>query len=131
MDCWWQVHSVICAPPAVWVGANRRFRDPWFAVQVAGFRRASVQNKGFEKADLVRVFGWQVHSVTIPGEFKLPWREAGPPNHHDDKVDSDQQVVNKELSLCRWQVHSVTIPGDELDRRPKKLPPGTDTGLGR
>ena len=29
----------------------------------------------------------------------VPWREAGPPNHHDDKVDSDQQVVNKELSL--------------------------------
>jgi len=27
--------------------------------------------------------------------FKLPWREAGPPNHHDDKVDSDQWVVNK------------------------------------
>jgi len=25
----------------------------------------------------------------------LPWREAGPPNHHDDKVDSDQEVVNK------------------------------------
>jgi len=23
-------------------------------------------------------------------EFKLPWREAGPPNHRDDKVDSDQ-----------------------------------------
>jgi len=22
--------------------------------------------------------------------FDLPWREAGPPNHHDDKVDSDQ-----------------------------------------
>ena len=31
-------------------------------------------------------------------EFKLPWREAGPPNLHDDKVDSDQYVVNKELS---------------------------------
>jgi len=31
----------------------------------------------------------------------LPWREAGPPNHHDDNVDSDQQVVNKELSLSR------------------------------
>ena len=26
--------------------------------------------------------------VRIPG--KLPWREAGPPNHHDDNVDSDQ-----------------------------------------
>jgi len=34
-------------------------------------------------------------------EFKLPWREAGPPYHHDDKVDSDQYVVNKELSLYR------------------------------
>jgi len=22
--------------------------------------------------------------------FKLLWREAGPPNHHDDTVDSDQ-----------------------------------------
>ena len=24
------------------------------------------------------------------GRGKLPWREAGPPNHHDDKVDSGQ-----------------------------------------
>ena len=23
-------------------------------------------------------------------EFKLPWREAVPPNHHDDIADSDQ-----------------------------------------
>ena len=36
--------------------------------------------------------------------FKLPWREAGPPNHHDDKVDSDQNIVNKELSLTRARV---------------------------
>ena len=33
--------------------------------------------------------------------FKLPWREAAPPDHHDDQVDSDQWVVNKALSLCR------------------------------
>ena len=41
--------------------------------------------------------------VRLPGKrgFKLPWREADPPNHQDDKVDSDQKVVNKELSLCR------------------------------
>ena len=32
-------------------------------------------------------------------EFKLPWREANPPNHRDDKLDPDQEVVNKELSL--------------------------------
>ena len=33
-------------------------------------------------------------------EFKLPRREASSRNHHDDIVDSDQEVVNKELSLC-------------------------------
>ena len=32
-------------------------------------------------------------------EFKLPWREAGQPNHYEDKVDSDQWVVSEELSL--------------------------------
>jgi hypothetical protein len=32
-------------------------------------------------------------------ELKLPWRQAGPHNHHDDEVDSDQQVVDKGLSL--------------------------------
>ena len=35
----------------------------------------------------------------IPREFTLPWREAGPPYHPDDIVDSDQQVVRKELSF--------------------------------
>ena len=39
--------------------------------------------------------------ATWKREFKLPWREAGPPYHHDDQVDSDQKVVNKEFSLCR------------------------------
>jgi len=28
--------------------------------------------------------------ATWKREFKLPWREAGSPNHHDDRVDSDQ-----------------------------------------
>jgi len=28
--------------------------------------------------------------TTWKREFKLPWREAGPPIHHDDKVDSDR-----------------------------------------
>jgi len=31
----------------------------------------------------------------------LPWREAGPPSHQNDKVDSDQEVVNQELSLVQ------------------------------
>ena len=37
--------------------------------------------------------------ATWKREFNLPWREAGQPDHHDDKVDSDQWAVNKELSL--------------------------------
>ena len=28
--------------------------------------------------------------VSFKREFEVPWREAGPPNHHGDKVDSDQ-----------------------------------------
>jgi hypothetical protein len=39
--------------------------------------------------------------ATWKTEFKVPWREAGPLDHHDDKVDSDQQGVNKELSRCQ------------------------------
>ena len=31
--------------------------------------------------------------------IQTPWSEAGPPRHHDDKVGSDQQVVDQELSL--------------------------------
>ena len=38
--------------------------------------------------------------ATWKKEFNLPWREAGPPNHHNARVDSHQQVVNTELSLC-------------------------------
>ena len=38
--------------------------------------------------------------ATWKREFNLLLREAGPPNHHDDKEDSDQQVVNEELPLC-------------------------------
>ena len=42
-----------CVPPALTVGANRRFQDPWFALQVAGFRRAPVQLKGIENGGLI------------------------------------------------------------------------------
>ena len=30
---------------------------------------------------------------------ELPWRECGSPNRHDDAVDSDKQVVQKQVSL--------------------------------
>ena len=46
------------------------------------------------------VLEWQIMAHT---SLKLPWREAGPPNHHDDNVVSDQWVVNKEVSRW-WQI---------------------------
>ena len=41
-------------------------------------------------------------------KFKPPWREAGPPNHHDDEVISDQEVVNKDPSQGWEPVLPVT-----------------------
>ena len=37
--------------------------------------------------------------ATWKREFKLPWREAGPTDDHDHIEDSDEYVVNIELSL--------------------------------
>ena len=36
-------------------------------------------------------------SVRTPPPLALPWREAGPPNHHDDKAVSDQQGYLKRI----------------------------------
>ena len=38
--------------------------------------------------------------ATWKRKFKLPPREAGPTNHHDNEVDSGQWDADKELSLC-------------------------------
>ena len=47
----------------------------------------------------------QVRGCNMKVDIRLPekgnprsWRKAGPPDHLDDKLDSDQLVVNKELS---------------------------------
>ena len=39
---------------------------------------------------LAAIFAQGRYMATWKREFKLPWRKAGPPNHHDDKEDSDQ-----------------------------------------
>ena len=39
------------------------------------------------------------YAVAWERELKLPWREACSPNHHDDVVDSNQQVVKKRTLL--------------------------------
>ena len=34
--------------------------------------------------------GFREVALTWKKKFKIPWREAGPPNHLDDNVDLDQ-----------------------------------------
>ena len=56
----------------------------------------------------------KIYKATWKRLFKLPWREAGPPNHLDDEVDWDHWIVNKELPLCwadrgQWRGHGVGL----------------------
>ena len=53
-------------------------------------------NNLFERGDEVELLCVAVFSAPADG---LTWREAGLPNHVDDRVDSDQEVVNKVVSL--------------------------------
>ena len=57
----------------------------------------------FQYKILTHLGGWPSEGrckATWKRELKLPWRKAGPPDHHDDRVNSDQEVVNKGISLC-------------------------------
>jgi len=51
----------------------------------------------------------------IRREADPPWREAGPPNHYDDKVDSDQYVVNN----SRDQTGERRQRGGGIARKPR------------
>ena len=49
-----------------------------------------------------------------PLPHQLPWREAGPPDHHDDKVDSDSPLVLRRVAFDRARaalehVHAVGL----------------------
>jgi len=48
-------------------------------------RMVGAQNLFESKRD---VLGQVVHDEEV--DVRMEWREAGSPNHHDDKVDSDQ-----------------------------------------
>ena len=47
--------------------------------------------------------------IRLPGKGNSNTRGARPVhcNHLDDSVDSDQQVVDEELSLCQRKVHNA------------------------
>jgi len=50
-----------------------------------------LSSEGQQVCKSVRKSAWKFSASFLRRvEFKLPWREAGPPNHHDDTVDSDQ-----------------------------------------
>ena len=57
--------------------ASRRALGPTFRPAVATLRYIYPL---YRKVDRCK--------ATWKRECRLPWREAGPPNHHDDKVDS-------------------------------------------
>ena len=117
MDAYNPPHFVCCtAPPSPalpFCPAPPRLALPRLALRPA--LNPTISHDGSRKVD-----------VRLPGkrEFKLPWREAGPPNHRDDKVDSEQQVVNKELSLMgrvfqRWREwHSAGLTPHACSRPP-------------
>ena len=84
-------------------GAGCRVQGAGFWVQGAGFRAQGARcgepdrwgdRSGSERSHSVvaqhlpPVEGR--YKATWRGEGKLPWREAGPPSHLDDNVDSDQ-----------------------------------------
>ena len=46
-------------------------------------------------------------------EFKLPWREAGPPNHHNDGVDWNTELsIKNTLRLTQIAVYPTHIEED-------------------
>ena len=48
--------------------------------------------------------------ATWKRESKLPWREAGPPNHHDDKVDvGDAREMPTQRSYLTQSVYKVVF----------------------
>ena len=53
----------------------------------------------------------------LHGEQQRLVRSTGPPNHHDEKVDLDQLVVNKEISL--WDQPPPPFESDS--RLPHKI----------
>ena len=67
-----------------------------------------------QTAKQVEVSGAGDHTLVEIGTevFKLPWREAGPPNHRNDKVDSDMDTWKKvrlssanmyDTCVCVWR----------------------------
>ena len=70
------------------VAALRRLPYDYFGVEILELWYQSVN---FERRKTTsRAIYEDRYKATWERVFKLSWREAGPPNHNDDKVDSDQ-----------------------------------------
>jgi len=79
-----------------WTGlAPREFEFPFPGSLTSTFLVGVQGMAALSDADLIqsRFLQRGRYKATWKREFRLPWREAGPPNHHDDKVDSDQAIA--------------------------------------
>jgi len=54
-----------------------------------------MREKPLHRQAVIETIKKQKYKATGKSEFKIPLRKAGPPNHLDDTVDSDQCVVNR------------------------------------
>ena len=63
--------------------------SPSSRLEISKEKRESL---GYQLRRLSGLVGFRKVDVRLPGtgDAKLPWREAGSHNHHDDIVDSDQ-----------------------------------------
>ena len=75
--------------------------------------------------------------ATWKGESKFPCREAGPPDHQDARVDSDQWIFKKELFLsaertCARSRGKASLQSTQEQGYPacKKTPTPQDPTLG-
>ena len=72
--------------------------DVWGDLGVSGQNETNWLNSGFG------VMVWGEPGRQMQGQLEkgiqTPMAQDGPPDHHDDRVNSDQEVVNKGISLC-------------------------------
>ena len=81
--------QIICVPGLRWSADSPGQTKDYLKIQFLPKSDKSDENLLLSGGEVTHQSAGRC-KATWKREFKLPWREAGPPNHHDDKMDSDQ-----------------------------------------